>query len=38
MCSAPFFYVKKVVSSKNLLPLLFLYMYMAIPHNQFDRR
>lgn len=29
---------KKVVSSKNLLPFLFLYMYMAIPHNQFDRR
>ena len=38
MCSAPFFYVKKVVSSKNLLPFLFLYMYMAIPHNQFDIR
>lgn len=37
MCSAPF-YVKKVVSSKNLLPFLFIYMFMAIPHKQFDIR
>ncbi len=30
MCSAPFFYVKKVVSSKNLLPFLLLYNYIII--------
>ena len=30
MCSAPVFYVKKVVSSKNLLPFLLLYNYTII--------
>ena len=39
MCSAPFFYVKKDSKFKELTTFsISIYIYIAIPHNQFDRR